>query len=108
VGTNCHPPWLKTSGFQESKRAAQKGGEVAGTARKDLERKHIPVWDRSRALRAVKIEMVARYWQIGRLIVEEDQRGETQAAYGEGLIKELSGKLVKVSEGFSRIGYNFQ
>jgi len=26
-------------GFQESKRAAQKGGEVAGTARKDLERK---------------------------------------------------------------------
>jgi DNA-damage-inducible protein D len=30
---------LKTSGFQESKRAAQKGGEVAGTARKDLERK---------------------------------------------------------------------
>jgi len=28
-----------TKGFQESKRAAHKGGEVAGTARKDLERK---------------------------------------------------------------------
>ena len=26
-------------GFQESKRAAHKGGEVAGKARKDLERK---------------------------------------------------------------------
>ncbi|MBT3259797.1 MAG: phage antirepressor protein, partial [Deltaproteobacteria bacterium] len=27
------------TGFQENKRAARKGGEVAGTARKDLERK---------------------------------------------------------------------
>lgn len=58
--------------------------------------------------RAVNTEMVACYWQIGRLIVEEDQRGEKRAAYGEGLIKEFSGRRVKVSEGFSRIGYNFQ
>ena len=33
------PLWLETSGFQESKRVAHKGGEVAGKARKDLERK---------------------------------------------------------------------
>ncbi len=45
---------------------------------------------RSRALQAVNTEMVACYWQVGRLIVEEEQRGETRAAYGKGLIKELS------------------
>ena len=32
---------------------------------------------RSRALQAVNTEMVACYWQIGRLIVEEEQQGET-------------------------------
>jgi DNA-damage-inducible protein D len=29
----------RTQGFDESKTAARKGGEVAGTARKDLEKK---------------------------------------------------------------------
>jgi hypothetical protein len=44
---------------------------------------------RSRALQVVNTEMVACYWQIGRLIVEEEQRGETRAVYGKGLIKAL-------------------
>ena len=35
---------------------------------------------RSRDLQAVNTEMVACYCQIGRLIVEEEQRGETRAA----------------------------
>ncbi len=48
---------------------------------------------RSRALQAVNTEMVACYWQIGRLIIEEEQRGEIRAVYGKGLIKELSGRL---------------
>jgi len=34
---------------------------------------------RSRALRAVNTEMVACYWQIGRLIVEKEQRGGRQS-----------------------------
>ena len=63
---------------------------------------------RNRALRAVNTEMVACYWQIDRLIVEEEQRGGTRAAYEKGLIMELSKRLVEVSEGFSRIGYRFQ
>ncbi len=33
-------------------------------------------------------EIVACYWQIGRLIVEEEQQGETRGVYGKGLIKE--------------------
>jgi hypothetical protein len=45
---------------------------------------------RSRALRAVNTEMVVCYWQIGRLIVEEEQRGKPRAGYGKGLVKELA------------------
>jgi hypothetical protein len=48
---------------------------------------------RNRALRAVNTEMVACYWQIGQLIVEEEQRGETRAEYGKQLIEELSARL---------------
>lgn len=34
---------------------------------------------RSRALAAVDSEMVAYYWEIGRLIIEEEQQGEARA-----------------------------
>ena len=61
--------------------------------------REILIQARSRALRAVNAEMVVCYWEIGRLIVEEEQRGETRAAYGKGLIKELS---VKLSAEFGR------
>jgi hypothetical protein len=52
--------------------------------------------------------MVACYWEIGRLIVEEEQRGATRVAYGKGLIMELSKRCAEVFEVFSRIGYSFQ
>ena len=54
---------------------------------------------RSRAWQAINTEMVACYWQIGRLIVKEEQRGKTRAVYGKGLIKELS---IKLSAEFGR------
>lgn len=54
---------------------------------------------RSRAWQAINTEMVACYWQIGRLIIEEEQRGETRAVYGKGLIKEL---FIKLSAEFGR------
>jgi len=38
---------------------------------------------RSRALQAVNTEMVACYWEIGRLIIEEEQQGEVRAEYGK-------------------------
>lgn len=50
---------------------------------------------RSTAYRAVNFAMVQAYWQIGRVIVEEEQKGEERAEYGKGLIKELSIKLTK-------------
>ena len=53
----------------------------------------ILIRSRSRAWQAVNAEMVACYWQIGRLIVEEEQRGETRAEYGKRLIQDLSVRL---------------
>jgi len=47
---------------------------------------------RGRALQTVNAEMVACYWQIGQLIIEEEQRGKTRAVYGKELIKALSKK----------------
>ena len=58
---------------------------------------------RSRALRAVNTEMVACYWQIGRLIVEEEQQGGRWAEYGKQLIRDLSKRLSKeFGKGFDR------
>lgn len=58
---------------------------------------------RSRALQAVNSEMVACYWEIGRLIVEEEQRGEIRAEYGKRLIQELSNRLsAEFGKGFDK------
>jgi len=48
---------------------------------------------RSSAYRSVNFAMVRAYWQIGRIIVEGEQKGKERAGYGKGLIKELSIKL---------------
>lgn len=48
---------------------------------------------RRSAYRAVNFAMVTAYWEIGRRIVEHKQGGESKAAYGAGLLKELSEKL---------------
>ena len=37
---------------------------------------------RSNAYRAVNFEMVSAYWQIGKVILEEEQEGEKRAEYG--------------------------
>ncbi len=43
--------------------------------------------------RAVNSAMVKAYWNIGRLIVEEEQNGAERAEYGKYLIKDLSRQL---------------
>lgn len=48
---------------------------------------------RSAAFRSVNFLMVEAYWNIGRLIVEEEQKGKKRAEYGSYLIKELSERL---------------
>lgn len=50
---------------------------------------------RNTAYRAVNFAMVQAYWQIGKVIVEEEQKGKERAEYGKFLIKELSQRLTK-------------
>jgi hypothetical protein len=45
--------------------------------------------------RAVNSAMVQAYWQIGRVIVEEEQRGRKRADYGKSLIAELARRLTE-------------
>ena len=55
------------------------------------------------AYRAVNFAMVEAYWNIGKLIVEEEQKGEKRAEYGKVLIKTLSKRLTEeFGKGFSR------
>lgn len=48
---------------------------------------------RSNAYRAVNFAMVEAYWEIGRVIVEEEQKGKNRANYGKRLIAEISARL---------------
>ena len=50
---------------------------------------------RSTAYRAVNFAMVQAYWHIGRIIVEQEQKGKERAEYGRALIREISIKLTK-------------
>jgi len=57
---------------------------------------------RERVARSVNHELVVAYWNIGRVIVEEQQQGRERAAYGENLIPMLSKHLTgEFGEGFS-------
>lgn len=48
---------------------------------------------RRHALSAVNAAMVGAYWEIGREIVEEEQRGQARAGYGQRLLETLSAQL---------------
>jgi len=48
---------------------------------------------RANAYRAVNFAMVEAYWNVGRMIVEEEQQGKERAEYGAALIKNLSIRL---------------
>lgn len=58
---------------------------------------------RGNVVRAVNTNMVVAYWLIGREIVEEIQRGEERAKYGEKVIEDVSARLTeRYGKGFSR------
>jgi predicted nuclease of restriction endonuclease-like (RecB) superfamily len=57
---------------------------------------------RSSAYRAVNLAMVRAYWQIGFLIVEYEQRGQSRAEYGMAVLEELSKRLtIEFGNGYS-------
>lgn len=62
---------------------------------------------RRAAARSVNALMTASYWEIGRRIVEFEQKGHSRATYGEALIKRLSADLTaRFGRGFGI--YNLQ
>ena len=63
---------------------------------------------RSTAYRAVNFAMVQAYWNIGRVIVEEELKGKSKAEYGEYLLKELSIRLTKdFGKGFTETNLRY-
>ena len=57
---------------------------------------------RRRVVAQVNSVMVRTYFEIGRVIVENEQEGKSRAAYGKGVLKELSRRLTeRFGKGFS-------
>lgn len=58
---------------------------------------------RNRVQSVVDHEMVRAYWEIGREIVEDEQKGEKRAGYGKAVIEGLAIELSsKHGKGFDR------
>ncbi|MDD2906175.1 MAG: PDDEXK nuclease domain-containing protein [Sulfurimonas sp.] len=57
---------------------------------------------RNNAYKSVNFIMVEAYWNIGKKIVQEEQKGNDRAEYGTYIIKELSAQLtIEFGKGFS-------
>ena len=57
---------------------------------------------RQQVLRSVNSTKTCTYFEIGRMIVEEEQSGKERAEYGKQILKGLSGQLTKeFGKGFS-------
>ncbi len=50
---------------------------------------------RHAAYKAVNFAMVTAYWNIGKLIVEDEQNGQARAEYGKAVLEDLSAKLTE-------------
>ncbi len=57
--------------------------------------RNLLIQSRTQLQQTVNHAMVNTYWEIGRLIVEEEQKGEKRAAYGQSQIKTLAQDLRK-------------
>jgi len=58
---------------------------------------------RNKVYRAANSEMVIAYWNIGRTIVEEEQKGISRADYGKLLIETISNRLTsEFGKGFDK------
>ena len=42
--------------------------------------------------------MVQAYWQVGRMIVDQEQQGEQRAEYGARLLEDLAERLTTVQD----------
>lgn len=63
---------------------------------------------RSHSYKAVNSFMVQAYWNIGKLIVEEEQKGKKRAGYGKMLMEDLAKNLTaKYGKGFTQTNLKY-
>jgi hypothetical protein len=97
----------KNEGYRYPRAGSGKPKDVANASRRQDRRFFADVAAILRAGRAVVCKavnsaMVGTYWQIGRRIVEQEQRGKSRADYGEYLLVNLSRYLGETfGKGFS-------
>jgi len=51
---------------------------------------------RNKVYRTANTEMLQAYWNVGRVIVEEEQKGQDRAEYGRALLEELAKRLTEL------------
>ncbi|PWV49571.1 DUF1016 N-terminal domain-containing protein [Chitinophaga sp. S165] len=62
---------------------------------------------RQTAYRSSNSIMLRMYWEIGRLIIEDEQKGQEKAAYGKATLKNLARQLsVEFGRGFDERNLN--
>ncbi|HIG95476.1 TPA: DUF1016 domain-containing protein [Candidatus Woesearchaeota archaeon] len=91
--------WLKN---QEVYQPKKKGVEGNGFANIIRDIKTVIHKARYNVFSTINTEMLKAYYEIGKKIVEEEQKGEKRAEYGERLLENLSNELIKeFGRGFS-------
>jgi len=55
--------------------------------------KEVILESRKQVYRMANTALLQTYWQIGKLIVEDEQQGKTKAIYGEATLKTLASQL---------------
>lgn len=61
--------------------------------------KQVIITSRSKAFQAVNSNLLECYWNIGRLIIEDEQQGNARAQYGKFTLRNIS---IKLSEEFGK------
>lgn len=57
--------------------------------------RNLLIQGRKNTVQAVNSIMVQTYWEIGRLIVEDEQHGDNRAKFGKRVLQTLSAELTK-------------
>jgi len=58
---------------------------------------------RNKAYRSINSVMVRAYWNIGRLIIQEEQKGKSRADYGHNIVASLAKRLTtEYGKGFDK------
>jgi predicted nuclease of restriction endonuclease-like (RecB) superfamily len=69
--------------------------------------REIIIQARARVYRAANTALLETYWQIGKLIVEDEQQGRAKATYGKATLKNLANQLtMEFGKGFDERNLN--